>query len=58
MKKKIYLHTRSFRASSNLNHDLRLLAERVNRHESDIIRQAVSAFVGFYLDHPDELKVV
>ena len=58
MKKTIYECSRAFRLTNLLNDKLRSLADKTNRHESDLIRQAVAQYVSYYADHPDELVKV
>ena len=55
MRKNIYTETRNFRVTRALNDEIRKLAEKVNRQESDIIRDAVASYVMFYRDNPVEI---
>jgi predicted transcriptional regulator len=58
MKRTIYEFTKAFRCTNLLHEKLRSLADKTNRHESDLIRQAVAQYVSYYADHPDELVKV
>lgn len=59
MRKHIYVETKAFRCTPLLQEQLQALANRVNRHESDLIRNAVAQYVAYYQERPEELvKVV
>ena len=55
LKKTIYTQLRNFRVSPALNDEIRILAGKVNRQESDLIREAVASYIMFYREHPNEL---
>ena len=55
MKKNIYVKTRSFRTTAILDAELQSLADKVERNDSDLIREAVWAFVKYYRDCPDQI---
>jgi predicted DNA-binding protein len=56
MKRLIYTATRSFRCTNNLSEAIDKLAANANRHGSDLIRDAVTAYVRNFKDKPDELN--
>ena len=56
MKKTIYTTTRNFRCTDALSKALDALADKVHRHRSDIIRDAVVAYLDQFQDRTDELR--
>jgi predicted transcriptional regulator len=49
-------HTKHFRVTPALHEMLSDIAAKSNRHESDLIRVAVSAFAQHYASRPQELE--
>ena len=47
--------SRTFRLPNTLDAEIVELAKAVPRHPSDLIRDAVSQYVRFYRDNPNEL---
>lgn len=55
-KRMIYAQRCAFRTSPALSEKLWCLADRVNRHPSDLMRQALADFVTRYETRPQELE--
>ncbi len=56
MRKTIYARTRAFRSTPMLDETLLALSENTNRHQSELIRQAVWQFCSYYRNRPNELQ--
>jgi predicted DNA-binding protein len=55
MTKKIYARTLAFRTTPLLDDMLRDLSDQTNRHQSDLIRDAVWKYCAFYRDKAHEI---
>ena len=58
MKKHIFVKTLAFRVTPFLYDALNSLSVSANRHQSDLIREAVWSFVKQHRDNPDQLLKV
>lgn len=56
MKRIVHDKTITFRLPLSLKADLAALADTVGRHESDLIRDSLAQFVGYFRQCPDQLK--
>jgi predicted transcriptional regulator len=55
MKRNILTVSKTFRLTVSLNRELAGLADTANRHQSQLIRDAVEQYVAYFRDHPEEL---
>jgi predicted transcriptional regulator len=58
MKRTVYQTSKTFRCTNTLVEGINDLANRAQRHPSDLIRQAVGQYVTYYREHPDELRAL
>ena len=56
MKIRVFPSTKTFRCPKKLSEEIDLLARSVDRHAADIMRQAISSFVAYYIERPAELR--
>jgi predicted transcriptional regulator len=56
MKIRVLPSSKTFRCHKALADEIDRLAKLVDRHASDIMREAISSFVAYYRDRPAELR--